>query len=52
MKVSAETLKIEAEVRMENGDAEQRLRAKCESMQMSRTKVIRLYGDPRKWVES
>jgi hypothetical protein len=51
MKVSAETLNIEAEVRQENGNAERLLRAKCAALSMSRTQVIRLYGDPRQWPE-
>lgn len=49
MKVSDEILKIEKEVRDQGGEPEKRLRDKCNWEQMSRTAVIRIWGDPRKW---
>jgi hypothetical protein len=39
------------EVRAENGIAEKRLRAVCQSEQRSRTSAISEYGDPREWDE-
>lgn len=46
--VTPEVLLISKELYQENGIAEQWLRSKCRLLQMSRTKVIRLFGDPRK----
>jgi hypothetical protein len=42
-------LRISRDVREENGAAEQRLRAKCQWEQMTRTAVIAEWGDPRTW---
>lgn len=47
--IAKELLRIEREVREENGEAEQRLREKCRWERMSRTAVIREWGDPRNW---
>jgi hypothetical protein len=49
--VSEETKRINQEVRAENGEAEKRLRAVCQSEQRSRTSAISEYGDPREWDE-
>jgi hypothetical protein len=49
--VSGETRRINQEVRAENGEAEKRLRAVCQSEQRSRTSAISEYGDPREWDE-
>jgi len=49
--VSDETRRINQEVRAENGEAEKRLRAVCQSEQCSRTSAILEYGDPREWDE-
>ena len=47
--VSDKTNRINAEVRAENGESEQKRRRLCQSKQMSRTAVIATYGDPRDW---
>lgn len=44
-----EASKISSEIRSENGKAEQLLAAKCRWEHMSRTAVIREWGDPRNW---
>ena len=44
-----EACKISSEVRAENKKAEERLAAKCRWERMSRTAVIREWGDPRNW---
>jgi hypothetical protein len=49
MRVPKEILAIEAAVRKENGEAETRLRDKCNWEHMSRTAVIMNWGDPRTW---
>jgi hypothetical protein len=51
MKATPKSIRIEEEVRKENGKAEQLLRAKCNWEHMSRLAVIREWGDPRLWIE-
>lgn len=47
--VSKEVLKIHYEVSKQGGIAEQMLRDKCQWEHMSRTAVIKAWGDPRLW---
>lgn len=42
-------MRISFDVRNEGGDAERRLRNKCQHEHMTRTAVIAEWGDPRKW---
>lgn len=44
-----EALKISLELYDSGTEAEERLRAKCNWEQMTRTAVIIEWGDPRKW---
>ena len=42
-------MQLSQEVKRESGEPEQRLRGKCRWERMSRTAVIREWGDPRTW---
>lgn len=44
-----DALRITQEVYEEDGEAEQRLRAKCQWEHMSRMAVVLDWGDPRTW---
>jgi hypothetical protein len=45
----ADATQINREVREAGGEADQKLKAKCQWDGMSRTAVIREWGDPRSW---
>ncbi len=47
---TTEALKISDEIGKIGGEPEQKLRDKCSWEHMSRTAVIKSWGDPRKWI--
>jgi hypothetical protein len=49
MKVTDEILAVEKAARLAGGEPEEKLRAKCNWEHMSRTAVIKTWGDPREW---
>ncbi len=40
---------LSREIRTENGEREQKLCAKCRWEHMTRTAVLKSYGDPKNW---
>ena len=49
MFVTPEILELGKEIMLENGEREEKLRAKCHWEHMCRSKVLEEYGDPKNW---
>ena len=47
--VCKEISRLSQELRLENGEREKRLLAKCNWEQMTRSAILHEYGDPKDW---